>query len=166
MTNRSFKAVMAGSAMLALGLSANAAQAATATANAKAQIIKAITVTQKNDLDFGTIVSGVAAATVALTPASARTCGVGLVCAGTAVAAKFEIGGTAAQLVNISTSDAILTSTGNPSMPASLTVSVGTMTLAGVAATDAFTVGGTLSVGANQAQGVYSGSFTVTVNYQ
>lgn len=166
MTIRSMKAVLAGSAMLALGLSANSAQAATATADAKAQIIKAITVTQKNDLDFGTIVSSAAASTVTLTAAGARTCGVGLVCAGTPVAAKFEIGGTAAQLVNISTSNATLASVGNTSMPAVLTVSASTMTLAGVAATDAFTVGGVLSVGVNQGQGVYAGNFTVTVNYQ
>jgi hypothetical protein len=166
MTNRSFKAVLACSAMLALGLSASAAQAATATANAKAQIVKAVSVNWKNDLDFGTIVSSNAAATVGLTPLGVRTCGVGLVCAGTPVAAKFEITGTAAQIVTIATSNASLTSTGNTAMAASLTPSAATMALAGIAATDAFTVGGTLTVGANQGEGVYSGSFTVTVNYQ
>ena len=32
--------------------------------------------------------------------------------------------------------------------------------------TDTFNVGGTLSVGANQAAGSYSGTYTVSVNYQ
>ena len=32
-------------------------------------------------------------------------------------------------------------------------------------ASDVLRVGGTLAVGANQASGVYSGSFNVTVNY-
>jgi hypothetical protein len=166
MTIRSLKTLLACSAMLALGMTANASQAATATANAKAQIIKAISVAQKADLDFGTIVSANAAATVGVTALGVRSCGTGLVCAGTPIAAKFEITGTAAQLVTIATSNASLTSPGNVAMPATLTPSAGTMTLAGVAATDAFTVGGVLTVGANQGEGVYSGAFTVTVNYQ
>ena len=48
-------------------------------------------------------------------------------------------------------------------MTASLTPSTGTITLAGG---DSFSVGGTLNVGANQADGAYSGTFTVTVDYQ
>ncbi|MEP6104101.1 DUF4402 domain-containing protein [Parasphingorhabdus sp.] len=44
-----------------------------------------------------------------------------------------------------------------------MTPSASTITLDG---TDGFTVGGTLSVGANQADGAYVGTFGVTVNYQ
>jgi hypothetical protein len=165
MTIRTFKAVLAGSAMLALGLSANAAQAATATANAKAQILKAITVTKTADLDFGTVVSGAAAANVTLTSAGALTCGAGLVCAGTPVVGAFGVTGTTAQVVNVSTTNASLTGPG-AAMAATLSSSVSSLTLTGIAATDAFKVGGVLTVGANQVEGVYAGSFTVTVNYQ
>ncbi|MDB5715122.1 MAG: hypothetical protein JWO15_2519 [Sphingomonadales bacterium] len=165
MTIRTFKAVLAGSAMLALGLSANAAQAATATANAKAQILKAITVTKSADLDFGTIVSGAAASTVALTTAGALTCGTGLTCAGTAIPAGFAITGTNTQVVNISTTNASLTGPG-AAMNAVLSPSVTSLTITGTAATDVFKVAGVLSVGVNQVEGVYSGTFTVTANYQ
>jgi hypothetical protein len=165
MTIRMFKAVLAGSAMLALGLSANAAQAATATANAKAQILKAITFTKNTDVDFGTIVSGAAAATVGLSSAGVITCGTGLVCAGTPAVGQFAITGTTGQVVLISTTGASLTGTGLP-MPATLSTSVNSLTLTGVATTDVFKVSGTLSVGAAQVEGVYAGAFTVTANYQ
>ena len=39
----------------------------------------------------------------------------------------------------------------------------GTLVLS--AGVDSFTVGGTLNVGANQAEGAYVGTFNVTVNY-
>jgi hypothetical protein len=165
MTIGTLKAVMAGSAMLALGLGANAAQAATGSANAKAQILKAITVVQKADLDFGTIVTGAAAATVALTSAGALTCGVGLTCAGTPLPARFEIGGTAGQIVTVATSNASLTGPGT-AMGAALTSSTSLLTLTGVQTTDVVKVGGVLTVGASQVEGVYNGSFTLTVNYQ
>jgi hypothetical protein len=165
MTIRSFKAVLAASAMLALGLSANVAQAATASANAKAQILKALTVAKTADLDFGTIVSGATSATVNLTAAGVLTCGTGLVCAGTPIPGRFEITGTAAQVVTIATTNASLTGPG-AAMSATLSPSSALLTLTGVAATDAFKVGGVLNVGGNQVEGVYTGSFTVTVNYQ
>jgi hypothetical protein len=165
MNIRTFKAVLASSAVLALGLGANAAQAATATANAKVQILKAITVAKTADLDFGTVVTGASAGTVTLTAAGGFTCGTGLVCAGTAIPARFEVTGTALQFVTVSTGNATLLGPG-VSMGAVLTASVPSFKLTGVAATDAFTVGGVLSVNAAQVEGSYSGSFTVNVNYQ
>lgn len=165
MTIRTFKAILAGSAMLALGMGANAAQAATATANAKASILKAITFTKNTDVDFGTVVSGAGAATVGLSNAGVITCGTGLVCAGTPAVGQFAISGTTGQVVLVSTSNASLTGPG-AAMGAALATSVASITLTGVAATDVFKVAGTLTVGAAQVEGVYSGAFTVTANYQ
>ena len=48
-------------------------------------------------------------------------------------------------------------------MTSTLLSSAATLTLA---ATNSFNVGGTLAVGASQADGVYTGTFTATVDYQ
>jgi hypothetical protein len=164
MTIRTYKAILAGSAMLALGLSANAAQAATtATANAKAQIVKALIVNKTADLDFGTIVASGTASTVGLTTAGVVTCGATLTCAGTPAAATFTVTGTALQTVSITTTGVTLTGPGT-SMTATLAPSVATLPLTAAGA-DVFKIAGTLNVGVSQVEGAYTGSFTVTVSY-
>lgn len=155
-------------AVVFMGLSANAAHAASAQANAKANILRQITVTKTADLDFGTIVAGSTASTVAVDAAGARTCGAGLVCSGTTTAAKFEIGGANGQTVNISSDATVTLNNGvaGNTMSAALAPSVSTMLLTATPANNPFYVVGTLSVGASQAEGVYQGTFNVNVNYQ
>lgn len=164
MSIRTLKA-LSGAALIALSLGATAAQAATATATAKANILKQVTVTKTSDLDYATIVTGAAASTVIVSTAGARTCGVGLVCTGTATAAGFNIAGTAAQVVTISVPASVTLTSGANSMASTLVPSAALATLSG-AGTGSFSVGGTLAVGANQADGAYAGNFTVTVDYQ
>jgi len=159
MTKFFTKAALVGVA----AFSATGANAATATATARAQILQPLTVTQAADLDYATIVTGAAASTVVVTPAGARTCGVGLVCSGTATAARFNVVGTIGQIATVSVPATVSLTSGANSMSSTLVSSTALMTLA---ATNSFNVGGTLSVGANQADGAYSGTFTVTVNYQ
>ncbi|MEP3914814.1 MAG: DUF4402 domain-containing protein [Parasphingorhabdus sp.] len=158
------KAALASSVLAASVMGANAAQAATASADARANILQQVTVTSDgSDLDFGTIVTGATASSVVISSAGALTCGTGLVCSGTTSAAGFDVTGTTGETVPVS-SDSSVTLTGpSDTMSASLTPSASTITLDG---TDGFTVGGTLSVGANQADGAYVGTFGVTVNYQ
>jgi hypothetical protein len=162
--NKFMKAAVASSVLAVSVMGANAANAATASADARANILQQVTVTSDgSDLDFGTIVSGAAASTVAVSSAGAVTCGGGLVCSGATTAAGFDVTGTTGETVDVS-SDASVTLTGPTStMTASLTPSAATILLDG---TDAFTVGGTLNVGASQADGAYVGTFNVTVNYQ
>ncbi len=157
------KAALA-STIVAATFGATAAHAATATADAQANILAQVTVASDGSaLDFGTIVTGAAASTVAVNAAGAATCGAGLVCSGTTSAAGFDVTGTTGEVVDIS-ADASVTLTGpSGTMTASLTPSATSLTLAGG---DSFTVGGTLNVGANQADGAYSGTFSVTVDYQ
>jgi Mat/Ecp fimbriae major subunit len=162
MTNRFMKAALAGS-VFAAAFAATGAQAATATATAKAQILRQITVTKTADLDFGTIVTGAAASTVIVSPAGVRTCGVGLVCTNAVTAAAFGIVGTTGSVVTLASDPTVTLNSGTNSMTATLLTSAATRTLTG---TDSFTVGGTLAVGAAQADGAYTGTFTVTVNYQ
>ncbi len=162
MNIRLMKAALVGT-VFAAGFAATGAQAATATATAKAQILRQITVTKTADLDFGTIVTGAAASTVVISPAGARTCGAGLVCTNAATAAAFGIVGTTGSVVTLAAAGPVSLVSGGNNMSATLLTSAATRTLTG---TDSFTVGGTLSVGANQADGAYTGTFTVTVDYQ
>lgn len=162
--NKFMKAAMASSVLAASVMGAHAANAATASADAKANILQQVTVTSDgSDLDFGTIVSGASAGTVAVNAAGAASCSASIVCSGSTTAAGFNVSGTSGATVDVST-DATVTLTGpTDTMSASLTPSATSIVLDG---TDAFTVGGTLSVAANQADGAYVGSFDVTVSYQ
>jgi hypothetical protein len=165
MTKKLFSAVLAGTAVVAVGLSATSANAATATANANAQIVSAIVINETAQLNFATIVP--AADTVQVTAAGARVCGAGLTCSGTQAAGAFTATGTDGYAVNIAVSPtASLDDAGaGVAMPVSgLAPSVATATLTG--GTTSFTVGGTLTVGANQLAGVYTGTYSVSVNYQ
>ena len=162
MTTRFIKAAFAGT-VFAAAFAATGAQAATATATAKAKILSPITVTKTADLDFGTIITSGAAANVTVSTAGARTCGGTLVCTNPVTAAAFNIAGSVAA-VNISSDASVSLTSGANTMSATLNTSKATSPMTG--GTDSFTVGGVLSVGATQADGSYSGTFTVTVNYQ
>jgi hypothetical protein len=166
MRNKLYSAVLAGSAVLVTSFGATSANAASATANATANIVQAITIAENTVLNFGTIVPSASAATVAVDTGSVRTCGGGLTCSGTAASGAFTATGTANQAVSISVGGATtLTGAGSPMALGSLTLSNATATLSG-GGTTSFTVGGTLTVGASQAAGVYNGTYTVNVNYQ
>ena len=157
------KAALASSVLAASVMGANAAHAATASADASANILEQINVTKTSDLDFATILTGTSASTVVVSPAGVRTCGTGLVCTDPVTAAAFDVTGTATQTVDVSADSSVTLTSGANSMTASLVTDVATIVLDG---TDSFSVGGTLSVAANQADGAYSGTFDVTVNYQ
>lgn len=156
------KAALAAS-VLTLGMTAVSAQAATATADARATILSPVVVTKTSDLEFGVIANGTSGGTVTVSTAGARTCGAGLVCSGAVTAAGFGVVGVTAQTVGISVPANVTLNGGGSSMTATLSASDATIVLDG---TDAFTVGGVLTVGAAQASGAYTGTFTVTVNYQ
>ena len=166
MRNKLYSAMLAGSAVLATTFGATSANAASATANATANIVQAITIAENTVLNFGTIVPTTSAANVSVDTASVRSCGAGLTCSGTAASGNFTATGTASQGVNISVGGATtLTGAGAPMALSGLTLSNATATLS-AGGTTTFTVGGTLTVGASQAAGVYSGTYTVNVNYQ
>ena len=162
------KLLVAGAAIVSLGLGATTAQAATDTAQAEARILSPVAVTKVLDLNFGTIVPGATADVVTLDFASAVTCG-SLTCVGTPQTAEFTVEGTAGEQVTV---DAIGTITltrsgGGASMTADLAPNVpyGATAWALPAASNTVLVGGDLNVGANQQAGVYIGSFDLTVNY-
>lgn len=159
------KRALLGAAIAALAMNASAAHAASATGTAKAKILRQITLTNTSDLQYATVISGATASTVAVSTSGAATCGTGLTCTGTTTAANFNIAGTSGAVVVVG-GDSSVTLNGSlgGTMSSSLTYSASTVTLG--ATGGSFQVGGTLSVGANQAAGDYSGTFNVTANYQ
>jgi hypothetical protein len=158
----------AGVALATLGFASNAS-AATASATAQAEILEPLTVTlDAGDprLDFGTIaLNATTGGTVALTPANVRTCAATLTCVGTTATPNFDIQGGANRAVSIALVAGTISLTG-PGAPMSvaLTTSSAGLTLSGTG-TGTFDVGGTLTVGNNQAAGVYTGTLNVVVLY-
>jgi len=149
-------------------LFSSAAVAKEATATASAAILSPATVNKIDDLNFGKIVASDAPSTVSMSAAGEFRCGAGLTCLDTHRVAKFNIVGAPGQLVTIaSDSNVILSSVGGVGrMQAALNLSTSSMKLSvGSNLSNIFTVGGTLNVAANQAEGVYTGVFTVTVDY-
>jgi len=158
---------VAGVALASFGVSSTAF-AATDTADAQAEILAALDVTldtTRDTLDFGTIAESGAGGTLTLTPQNSPTCGSGLVCGGTTETPLFAIDGQAGATVNISLTDTNIDLSGpGTDMPVALALSSVTQVLDG-SGDGSFEVGGTLTVGAAQATGTYTGSLEVNVVY-
>jgi hypothetical protein len=166
MTSKLYSVVLAGTAVLAVTLGATGANAATASSPARARILSALTLTNTRGLDFGAIVASATADDVVISPAGTRTCGTNITCSGTVSSASFNVTtGTATEFVTIDAVPTVSLSNGTVTMTADLLESSATVQLDAAGAAS-FTVGGTLHVGVNQAQGTYTGNFNVTANYQ
>lgn len=170
MTNRFSKFALATTALLALGLGATGASAAPASADAvgRAKVMQQLTITKNSDLDFGTIVGGAAPALVSVNAAGTRTCATGLTCTGTALPAKFTIIGSKNETVSILIPTSVVLANGTGGSMVAVLDKVTSLDLGDTAKTGTvLSFGGTLAVGAGQADGVYtSPTFAVTVNYQ
>ena len=136
-----------------------------ATADVTATLLAPISISSSGDMDFGTMVTTGTAGTVTVTPAGARSSTDVDLLGGVPSAASFDVTGEGANTYSITLpSSATLTSGGD-----TMTIDTfnhdagGTPTLSG--GSDTFNVGATLNVGATQAAGTYSGTFSVTVNY-
>lgn len=150
-----------------MGQFAQPAFAGEATATASAAILSPATVNKVDDLAFGKVVAGPSAANVTISPTGAFRCGAGLTCLDTHNPARFTVIGAPGQMVSIDADDQVtLTAANGAKMVATLDLGARTMRLAqGSNLANVFAVGGTLAVGAYQAEGVYTGVFTVTVDY-
>lgn len=163
------KAAMASTVLAASVMGASAANAATANADARANIIEDVTITNTSGtaLDFGTIVADADGGSVTVSAAGARTACTGLVCVGGTDAADFTMSGINDASVNVTVPASVtLTNTagtGGETMSAALSATAPTALSS--TGTAAFSVGGVLTVGANQVNGLYEGSFEVTAVY-
>ncbi|MDH7973278.1 DUF4402 domain-containing protein [Sphingomonas sp. AR_OL41] len=162
---RSTKAFGAFGAVLTI-LAVSPACASTGNGDASVKILRAITVTKSADLYFGKILPSASASTVAVAESGGRTCGTGLGCYDTSTSGAFHVVGTSGEVVSVSldSSTATLSDGASHSMTVDLGTSTASLTLAGGAGD--FNVAGTLNVGANQADGTYTGQYSVSVNYQ
>jgi hypothetical protein len=163
-------------AVAALALTATPAVAAPVAPNqnatATARIIRPLTLTWVQDLNLGTILlSGAGAwsgAVVSVSQAGALSClNVNVTCSGAVQAARYNVRGTNNQVVTITAPNVTLTNANNPLQTLLMTVSnPGTVTLtsSGVPGND-FNLGGSITVDSTTGDGVYSGTFNVTVDY-
>ena len=148
-----------------------------ATANASATIIRPITISKIGDLSFGNISAGVAG-TVTLDPATGnRTASTGVVLpptqTGTVSLADFTVSGEGGSLYTITlpSSDQSITSGANSITLNTCTSSLGSTNIGtlsstiGNAGTQDVKVGATLNLLTTTATGSYTGTFSVTVNY-
>jgi len=141
---------------------------ATTDATAHARILRPLTLTSTQNLDLGDIVLSGAApftTTVSIDKAGVFSCGASVTCSGTHQVAIYNVSGTKSQPVtiaagNVTLSNGSSTLTLTPSFNASLTLSNSG------APGDNFNVGGSITVKDTTPDGVYTGTFAVTADYQ
>lgn len=164
-------AVLAASAVAVATPATAAPVAATPPAQASAKIVRPLTLTSTGSLNFGTIVlNGVTAnRTVALSSANALDCAGGsteLQCSGATSVPTYNVRGTNNMRVNIiKTASTLSNGTGGtltltPSGAADVL-----LTNSGAPGTD-FNIGGSIVIGVGQAEGLYTGTVDVQVDYQ
>jgi hypothetical protein len=163
----------------ALALTAAPAQAASLVsaspqAKAKVKILKALTLTQLEDLDFGTVVlSGTGAwggEVLSVDTAGARVCGGGtnLTCSGTATAAEYNVTGSNNAVVTVTIPASVVITNGTDNLTVTTSKSIGatvTMPNSGNAGID-FNIGGSITLASATADGFYQGDIVVTADYQ
>ena len=141
-------------------------------ATATAKIFRPLTISSVQNLDFGIIVltgASFSGEVVSISQAGALTCGsspgVLLTCSGAPQQAKYHLVGTNNAIVTISSPGFNLTGPGTlaftPSAPA--TVNLGAT---GATTGVTFSIGGSISLASTTPDGVYTGTFQVTADYQ
>lgn len=152
-------------AVVVAAFTLNASGQASANGTATAVIVTPISLTNQRDLTFGNIAAG-PGGTVTITnadPGVVSSTGVSLVGGIARTSGQFTVGGTTGLAYTVT-------------LPASTTISNGAVTMtvnafthnaSGTlpAASEIFFVGGTLNIGAAQATGSYTGTYSVQVSY-
>src|SRR6185437_14912350 len=132
------------------------------------RIIASIAVSKTQDLDMGTVIPGSTAGSVTLNPTSGAqgvTGGI-LYAATSGQPALFSVTGAPSHAFTITFGASPITLTGTAgTMSLALSSSLSSPATFNGAGTATLGVGGTLAVGANQAEGNYVGTLTVTVAY-
>jgi hypothetical protein len=166
-------AVRAGAiAFAALASTPAAAVSPAAQANATAKIFKPLTIAKTQDLNFGTIVlvgASFSNETVTVSTAGTVTCGSGagnLSCSGAPTAAKFHLVGTNNAAVTVNSPAFSLGGPGTLSVtPTSTTQTVNLGATGNTTGIDV-SLGGSIVLASSTADGVYTGVWTVTADYQ
>lgn len=157
-------------ALGAVSISVPASAANTATANGRALLLLPLTLTKEQDLDFGTVVSSSTAGTVTVyadgVTSRSSTGGVTKVASADGERALFAWAGTPGQSVTFSiTSTPASLDNGAQSVPVSLLYVQPTSAIVDGTGVVEVGVGGSISIGANQAEGTYTNTFDITADY-
>jgi hypothetical protein len=161
--------------LIAAGLAAALAAPASATpvpaikdASGKALILVPLTLTKIADLDFGTVISSASSGTVSIAAdgsGQSVTGGVTPIASAPGAAGQFAGAGTPNEQVSLFLAPPASLKDGNGnSLPISMNLEATSVV---IDSTRAFFVGvgGTVTVGPNQPDGLYSGTFTVLAQY-
>jgi hypothetical protein len=161
-------AVFAGAALFVSSMPAAAVSPATQ-ATATARIYKPLQISFVQNLDFGTLVLGSgtwSGQVISMDQTGALTgCGTNVTCTGTPVPAKYHLVGTNNAIVKITAPAFNLTGPGTlaftPNAPATVNLG-GTGSTTGID----FSIGGSITINSTTPDGVYTGVFAVTADYQ
>jgi hypothetical protein len=141
-------------------------------ATATARIIKPLTLVSTQNLNLGTILlSGAGAwtgATVGISSAGAFSCtNANVTCSGTTQVATYKVTGTNNQTVTITAGNVTMKNANDLTKTLLLTVdNPGTVLLGNSGSTGvSFSLGGAITVDSTTVDGVYNGTFDVTVDY-
>ena len=172
------RGIAACALMMAPAVAAPAHAQQTAQAQSEAIVLRPLSFFKVNDLSFGDIIPSNAAGTVTLAPDGSRSRTGGVTLAGNGgEPARFAGLGSFNRQVNISLGSNTIWLTGPGVRMRARTFEIGSTPTALLSTSPTrfritsplgnynFPVGATLEVGANQAPGDYSGTFTVTLNY-
>ena len=158
----------AGAALTATTIYSTSLNAATVTSTASANVLAPLTIADGTDqMNFGNV-SGDAtnATTVVLTTAGGTSSTDGAIVSGSPTAADFDVTGAGNAAYTITLPGSTVLKGDGPEM----TVDTFTSSVASPSSltggTGSFTVGATLHINANQAVGVYTGNYDITVDYQ
>lgn len=135
------------------------AQAASITGGAQATVVGPLSIANTFPMRFGAFSSGSTAGTI--TTNGVTTGGVSLVTLGSP--GTYNVAGTPNASFDITAPNSVTLTNGSASMTAAIVVP--TASALDAQGNRAFNITGTLSVGANQPTGNYTGSFPMTVNY-
>jgi len=168
MSASKFFFVAAASALVGFSGAAHAADQASASVGASADVITPLTVTKNDDLVFGKfVVNGATAGTVVVAAADgarSKTGGVDLITSTGVQAGEVTVAGQTGIAYTVSLPTSVnLTSGENTMALGSFTTDQADLTV--LTGDNDVKIGGTLTVAAGQAPGAYTGSFTVSANY-
>lgn len=170
MTKFWYRPLALAAATVVVGVASDEALATNQTGHASAHIVQAINVVENKQMNFGYIIPPSGGGPVTLTTGNTIS-GAGFTFSGTTVPGQFTATGSAGELVTVSFSnnDTLTDTLGTHTMTLSNYTNNAAATFSGTLGsgpgTVTFDVGATLNVGANQAGGSYSGTYTVTVDY-
>lgn len=149
-------------------LSAHAATNSSTTNSASATVVAPVTLVKTADLLFGSVApAAFASGTVTVYPTGGRIgSNVVLSLTNSGNPASFYLTGNPGAGFSIDLPNSIiLTGPGNSMQLTTFTSSPSSVGSFNASGNATINVGGTLTIGANQAAGVYSGSFSITVDY-